>query len=415
MKSISAIKKKISKNHLITELKIIRLFFYSNIFGYILLYIQNVLINRYMPAPSLGRYSYSQSMLVLFITTYSMEVYSIYLRCIDYNNEKELLKKIRQILLVASVLFCITVVIYFKSPLYCLFFGYAWMHERLYFFRAKMDISTYGHIKISQYILSIICIIILIKLKILNENSLLICIGASYIIISIIYTFNNHARQMKCMETNLPVVKIKDIITYALPLSFNAIVVWVLGAADQMLISRYLDSLTLTYYSVGFRIINTIRIGTGVIMEYWPRFYFVNMEKKEYGTIKVMYMIFAGLVIVLCLGSVICSKQLYWAMGAKQYADKSWMFSILAIAEMFRQLGSINMTFQTYMKNNAINIICLSALGGIKLMVNWINVSSKGAIILFQTTLICYFLYFCCSLYFGCLKEKQYLKVTSKY
>lgn len=400
--------KKIKKNSLKDEFLIIWKFFCHNAFAYILLYLQNVLVNRYMHADSLGKYSYVQSILILLVSVYSMEVYSTYLRFIGYHNEKVLLGISRRILTAASALFCITVLIFFRNPFYVLFFGYMWMRERLYFFRSKMDINTYGQIKIFQYLLSNFMLIILIVSGYLNEKTLLVSIGISYCMISVVYSVNKKAKSLTCLSDDLPSVKTKEIIKYAMPLSFNAVIVWLLGSADQMLIDRYLDATTLTYYSVGFRIINVIRIGAGVIMEYWPRFYFERMEKRDYRAEKSMYLIFVSVVVVLCTGAIAFSRQLYWLMGASKYSDTRWMFCMLALAELFRLLGSINMTFQSFVRNNTINVLCLSILGGVKLFINWFCIIEQGVKMLFYTTLGCYFLYFICSIYFGYMKEQKY-------
>lgn len=408
------LKNRFTGNSLRSEFKVIWKFFYNNMIAYVLLYAQNVLINRYMPSEYLGQFSYTQSLLVVFTSVYSMEVYSSYLRFIDINNEKSILKLVRNTLLIASVLFSITVFIFFDSPFYILFAAYMWMRERLYFFRAKMDISTYGRIKIVQYALSIFFISCLIIFNLLNHKTVLIAIGLSYTFVSVLYTFNSKAKKITTLEDDLPVVETKEIIRYALPLSFNAIVVWLLGAADQMLIDNNMDSLTLTYYSVGFRIINVIRIGVSVIMEYWPRFYFERMGKKEFQAIKVMKFLFLGVVTVLCLGAVILSRQLYWIMGASKYVDMRWMFCYLAISEMFRQYGSILITFQSFMKNTSINVICLSVLGFAKFVFNWIAIKSMGVNILFYSTIVCYFFYFIAALYFGEYQERKYMKSNVK-
>ncbi len=404
------VKEKLTANSLNSEFAVIWKFFYNNVIAYVLLYAQNFIINRYMPTESLGQYSYTQSLLVLFISIYSMEAYSAYLRFIGVNNEKNLLKLVRKILFIASALFSITVFIFFDSPFYILFVGYMWMRERLYFFRSKMDITTYGRIKILQYAFSIVLIIGLVVTHLLDHKTVLIAIGVSYIFVSVLYTFNSKAKKITVESDDLPDVNTKEIIKYALPLSFNAIVVWILGAADQMLIDNYMDALTLTYYSVGFRIINVIRIGVGVIMEYWPRFYFERMEKKEFQAVRTMKILFLVVVTVLCLGTVFLSKPLYIIMGASKYVDMRWMFCYLAIAEMFRQWGSIIITYQSFMKNTSINVICLSVLGASKFVFNWLTIRNLGVNILFYSTLACYFLYFLASMYFGYYKEKRYMR-----
>ena len=392
------------------EFGIIRKFFCNNFIAYLLLYAQNFLLNRFMPTESLGQFSYSQSLLVLFTSVFSMEVYSAYLRYIGFYDEKKLLRMVRKILLVASVLFSIVVFFCFESPFYALFAGYMWMRERLYFFRSHLDITTYGRIKIIQYLISISILLCLLAFGVLDHQSMLIGIGISYVCVSILYSLNGKARRELSTSEDLPIADTREIVRYALPLSFNAIVVWVLGAADQMLIDTYLDTLMLTYYSVGFRIIGVIRIGTGVLMEYWPRFYFERMERKDFSAVKSMEFIFLGVATVLCIVSALFSAPLYRIMGASQYVEMRWMFCLLAIAEMFRQWGSIIMTFQSFVKNTSINITCLSVLGFSKLVVNYYSIERMGVEVLFHSTIICYFLYFLLAIYFGYNKERNYMR-----
>lgn len=403
-KSLKKISSKVDKL-LREEFKVIWQFFINNFFAYLLLYAQNVLINRFMPLEALGQYSYVQSVLALLISVCSMEIYSSYLRFVGFYSEKSLIKSVRVILAIASLLFILLSFIRFKEPMYILLFGSMWMSERLYFFRAKTHIRTYGRIKLTHYAIVLMALIALIVTNCLNEKTVLLAIGSSYCIVALFYTFPCKAESSTGSKDELMVVKASELVKYALPLSFNAIVVWLLGAADQMLINKCLDATTLTYYSVGFRIITVIRIGTGIIMEYWPRFYFEKMENKQYELMKILYKIFIFIVMLLCVGTIMFSKYIYIIMGASSYLDYRWMFCVLALSEMFRQWGAINMTYQSYVKNNIINVVILTVLGVIKLGTNWLCITSYGVVILLKSTLICYILYFILSLYFGYYKE----------
>ena len=130
------LKEKLTGNSLRSEFSVIWKSFYNNVIAYVLLYAQNVMISRYMPTESLGQYSYTQSLLILLTSIYSMEAYSAYLRFIGITNEKKLLKRVRQILFIGSVLFSITVFAFFESPFYILFVGYMLMRVRMTFFRS---------------------------------------------------------------------------------------------------------------------------------------------------------------------------------------------------------------------------------------------------------------------------------------
>lgn len=392
------------------EFGIIRSFFYNNFIAYALVYLQSFLINKFMPMESLGKFSYSQSLFLLFTSVLSMEVYSAYLRYIGFCNEEKLLHLVRKILLIASALFSIIVILWFDSPFYVLFAGYMWMRERLYFFRSHLDISTYGRIKICQCLISIFIFFGLLFFGMLDHRSMLIGIGISYVFVSVLYSLHERGRTTNFVSNDLPVADTKEIIRYALPLSFNAIVVWVLGAADQMLINAYLDPLTLTYYSVSFRIIGVIRIGTGVLMEYWPRFYFENMERQNFSAVKSMETIFLGVATGLCVMAIVFSKPIYIALGASRYVDSRWMFCALAVAEMFRLWGAVLMTFSSFQKDTVTNIVCLSILSFGKFGINYFSIENRGVEILFYTTIACYFLYFTLAIYFGFKRERYYMQ-----
>ena len=392
-----------------SEFSVIWKFFYNNALAYLMLYLQNFLINRYMPTEAIGQFSYCQSILTLLVSVYSMEIYSSYLRFMGYTNNQSLIDLIKKVMIVASALFSISVLWFFREPGYILFFGFMWMQERLYFFRSKLQINLYGQVKIIQYLLSLLSIGALIYYNSLNERTLLICIGLSYVLVAIFY--NYYGSKDTCDNTtSLDNVNAKEVFQYAVPLSFNAIVVWILGAADQMLIDCYLDNTTLAYYSVAFRIIGIIRIGSGVILEYWPRFYFERMETKDFHSVKQMQFLFLCFVTLLSLGSMYFADYLYIILGASAYTNNSWMFFLLALAEMFRQWGSIGITFQSFKKNTVINISCLSILGISKLVFNCMYIDEYGVIILFYSTIACYFLYLLCGLYFGILRERHYMQ-----
>lgn len=392
------------------ELGVIWKFFYNNVAAYLLLYVQNYLLNKYMPQDALGQFSYLQSMFLLLTSIYSMEVYSAYLRFLGVRDEQGLRKRIAMILMMASVLFSISVLVFFHEPLYVLFAGSMWMRERMYFFRSRLDINTYGMIKISQYLLSTAMLGVLIYSDRLTEGSFLTCLGISYIIVSFVYVHRRGANVNSKKANNLPDISNRELLQYAWPLSFNAIVVWMLGAADQWLINKYLDAATLTCYSVSFRMINILRLGSSVIMEYWPRFYFENMSRNNFIIVKKMQLGFLVFITVICVGAAIFADYIYIFMGASQYVGYSWYFSWLSVAECFRMWGSVYMTFQSFLNRNLINVICLASLGSSKLLTNWYMIEDLGVKVLLETTLMCYILYFLCSIYFGLWQERRYFK-----
>lgn len=394
------------------ERKVLLGFVQTNLGVYLFMYVQNYLINRFMPNAELGMFSYYQSLLILFAGIYSMESYSSYLRFVDFQSDKSLLRINRIILIIASLALSLTVILFFESWYLVLFVGYMWFRERVYFFRAKLDIATYGRIKILQYLLSTLYVILLIGTKRMSCNLLLAGIGGSYCLVAAIYNCNYSSRIItdNNNKKNLPSVKIKDILQISFPLAVNSIVTWLLHSADQMLINKFLDVSILTQYSVALRNISIINLCISIIMEYWPRFYFENMEKGCFKKIRVMKRIFIAGIIFLEVSMAVCSGVVYQIMGAGQYIDSKRMFVLLLAANCFQTLASINMTYQTYMKNTSLYVICLSILSILKYVTNYKFIIKCGINFILITTVICYFLYFLCSIYWGCVKERQYMK-----
>lgn len=395
-----------------SEFKVIYHFFEKNIIVYILMYIQNYLINMYMPSTELGSYSYHQSLLILFVSIYSMEVYSSYLRFVGFRNDRSLLKINRCILTMASVLFILTVIIGLKNWFFIFFLGYMWIRERIYFFRAKMDLRIYGRIKILQYLVTTLYVCLLIYTDKLTSNLLLFGIGAIYCMISVIYNINGSAKRLTYNEDDNkhPDASVKDIMQLSFPLAINAIVVWLLSAADQMLIDKYIDTMTLAYYSVALRNVNVIRLCLSIIMEYWPRFYFENIEKNNFMKVKLIKSVVLTATVILCLLMLLCSGIIYWLMGSGKYMDTKWMFELLIIGSGFQTIASVFMTFQTYMKHTAIYVVCLGVLSTVKFLFNWKYIHTYGVEFLLYSTVACYFAYFICSLYWGWYKERKYMR-----
>lgn len=391
------------------DFQILCVFAVNNIFVYVLIYIQNVLINKYMLPGDLGLFSYNQTILNLMVGVYSLEAYSAYLRFVGYYSYQDIVRKVRVILLVASVLFVATSVVVWKSFAYLLFFFFIWYRERMYFFRATSRIKKYGLVKIIQGLLLLLMLFILIHFNLLNHKSLILCYGLSYLITTLIFCRDGVNSNDIVLEPTIPLDN-RKILRYIIPLGFSAIVVWLLGAADQLLINQFLGPVDLTNYSVAFRLLGIVRLGTGIIMEYWPRFYIEKIETRDLSSLKKMRFLFVVVVILISLGSAIFSKMFYFILGASAYSSSRLLYSVLSIGEAFRILASILMTFQSYKNNTSISIGCLGAIGILKFAINLFFIQHTGVWFLVVSTVVGYFIYFICAIFFGWLPERKFWK-----
>jgi O-antigen/teichoic acid export membrane protein len=240
---------------------------------------------------------------------------------------------------------------------------------------------------------------------------LLTACGISYALIALLY----YILKDNTPNSNKPIMQLQeeyssvDVVKYSMPLAFNAVLVWLMGAADQLLIDQYLDRLTLTYYAVAFRMILVTRLITGIIMEYWPRFYFERMANGDQSALRQMRRIFIVFVALISVGTIVFSNLLYTVLGASQYLHVRWMYCILALGEIFRIWSSVNMTYQSYRKNTSINVACLCAIGVIKLTTNFVLIQRYGVMVLLVSNCVAYALYYLCSLYWGIRPEQKYL------
>jgi O-antigen/teichoic acid export membrane protein len=85
--------KKLGLSTLNGELRILLTFLYNNAAVYVLIYLQNYIVNQYMPSDQYGLYSYNQTLLMLFVSVYSMDAYGSYLRFLGFYDENKVVKR----------------------------------------------------------------------------------------------------------------------------------------------------------------------------------------------------------------------------------------------------------------------------------------------------------------------------------
>lgn len=390
------------------DLKIVMQFVQGNFLVYILMYLQNLLINTSLSPFDLGKYSYYQSLFVVILPVFSLTIYSSHLRFLGFVDVNRLLNLIRKVLAIASVMFGILALVVWAEWRFIPFAGFIWFNEQLYYFRSLSRIWLYSAMKFVQHIILICSFGILLLLQQANHEMLLFIMGLAYILT---YAIFFRARQSCIIEqqTTEDYCR-KEIFAYCVPGAVSIVAMYILSAGDQMFINVYLSSFDLADYAVAFRTLILIQLFTAFFMEYWPRFYFERAAKRNYSYIKKMGLGFKAAIASFSVACILFADPIYYIMGVKAYIGQStWIFSMLVFGEIFRVFGSINMTYRSYSKESIYNVYILGGLGISKLAVNYLFVEQYGIAILVYTTVGCYVAYWIMSYLFSVRAEKRYM------
>lgn len=390
------------------DMKIVKLFVQGNIFVYILIYVQTVLINTGLSPYDLGKFSYHQSLFMVIISVISLTIYSSHLRFLGFVDTNKLLNLIRKVLTIATFLFVVIVLVIWGEWRFIAFAGLMWFNEQLYYFRSLSRIKLYTAMKFIQHTIMICFIGVLLILKQANYETILLATGLTYIAAYALF----YRKRKKC-----PIEKqvkeefsTKDIFKYCAPAAGTVVSLYMLAAADQILINAYLLPSDLSDYAMAFRTLLIIQLFTSFFMDYWPRFYFENAPNRNYGYIKKMGFGFKTAITVFSVLCILLAVPIYYIMGAQAYVGQSVViFSLLVFGEIFRVFGSINMTYRSFKKQAIYNLTILGGLGVIKLIIGYLFIEEYGITILLYTTVGSYITYWVLSYFLSVRAEKKFM------
>ena len=361
------------------------------------IYAHNFGLNYFLPVEEMGTYSNLNSICNLLVSICSLEIYCVYLRFLDSGCNKNLRSQVNTVLLCAFFIYATVIFVAFKSFLLLPFFCFSLYRERLYYYRAKLQIVKYGVIQLVFYVISILMIITLFSLHILKGYNFIFSQGIIYGILYLLCICffrkvkENNRLDDHCKSKETP---LRDLLKYSVPGAVSGLFGWAIGAADQAFINAHLSVEIQAGFAVAFRTIGVIRILAGSFFEFWPRYYVQQIEKKALISLTKARSLFVLLYILSSLLMIYFAKFLYLLMGAGKYSGTVWIFQVLMVSEIFRVLGSLNVTYFSYILRGYLITIAFGVLGSLKLGANFFYNENLGVEFFVYSTVFIYVLFF---------------------
>ncbi|WP_233436887.1 lipopolysaccharide biosynthesis protein [Legionella adelaidensis] len=361
-------------------------------------------LNHYLDKKEMGFYSYVFSIMTFAYPILSLSVWGGYGRFISLYQEKFLIQYVRRISWIATFIFILLIFLWLQNWYYSLFAFIILYQERLMLERAKVHISRYNFINITQKALFLT--LVLFDYAHLTAEKAFLYLGISYFITTIFsYLLKNSANK----ELTADPVNKKIFLQFCLTTMLTLIINWVLTVSDQVVIKYYYGYEALAPYAVGYRIVTMLSLVSGIFLSYFPNVYFKEIANKECHEVLFLRKLFFIILIFATLTLLFCKNFIYIIFGARNYISESSYFFPLLMGEMLRTMGSVLMIFLTYKLKQTNILKTTSFIAVLNLVLNVIFVPKFGPLSAAYCTLACFFFYFILAFIVSYLPEKRYI------
>lgn len=180
----------------------------------------------------------------------------------------------------------------------------------------------------------------------------------------------------------------------SIPLVFHLCAIYLLSAADKIMITKFISSEANALYSVAYTISLIVSLLWSSMNNAWSPWAYDKMENKEFDSlfnISKNYTIFFILIVFIFM---LITPELLLIVGGKEYVPAKYVMPPVMIGYVFQFIYSLYVNIEFYhkkQKNIAIGTI-IAAI--INIILNYIFIPKFGYISAAYTTLIGYFCLF---------------------
>ena len=180
----------------------------------------------------------------------------------------------------------------------------------------------------------------------------------------------------------------------SIPLVFHLCAIYLLSAADKIMITKFISSEANALYSVAYTISLIVSLLWSSMNNAWSPWAYDKMENKEFDSlfnISKNYTIFFILIVFIFM---LITPELLLIVGGKEYVPAKYVMPPVMISYVFQFIYSLYVNIEFYhkkQKNIAIGTI-IAAI--INIILNYIFIPKFGYISAAYTTLIGYFCLF---------------------
>lgn len=201
----------------------------------------------------------------------------------------------------------------------------------------------------------------------------------------------------------------KYALSFNLPLIPHYLSQIVLSHSDRIMIDKFCDTASVSYYSVAYSVAMVMLIFNSAVSQTMNPWIYRSIKDEKYDRIgKVSYTI---LIVIACLNFIAVSvgPEILSIMAPASYSKAIWVIPPVTVSVYFTFLYNLFATFEYYYKKTKW-VMVASVVGAItNIVLNAIFIPKFGFIAAGYTTLACYILYSVAHYYFMCKVCKQNL------
>ena len=180
----------------------------------------------------------------------------------------------------------------------------------------------------------------------------------------------------------------------SVPLVFHLCAIYLLSAADKIMITKFISSEANAMYSVAYTISLIVSLLWSSMNNAWSPWAYDKMEKKDFDSLFNISKIYTLFFILIVFIFMLITPELLLIVGGREYISAKYVMPPVMIGYVFQFIYSLYVNIEFYhkkQKNIAIGTI-IAAI--INIILNFIFIPKFGYISAVYTTLIGYFCLF---------------------
>lgn len=201
----------------------------------------------------------------------------------------------------------------------------------------------------------------------------------------------------------------KYVFLFSAPLLVHYLASVILGQADRIMISRFVNDSATAYYSVAASIATILTILTSSANQAVVPWLYENIKNNSViKTTKSIYILFALVSLALCI-IMLLGPELISIVATQDYKNAKWAIPPIMASMFFTFIYEVFANFEFYFKKNQYIVFASIIAAVVNIVLNFIFIPLYGYIAAAYTTLICYILFgmfhYICSARI-CMKEQ---------
>lgn len=198
----------------------------------------------------------------------------------------------------------------------------------------------------------------------------------------------------KKQKPNRDKEQIQYAVKYSIPLVPHGISQVILSQFDRIMIKNIIGNAEAGIYSFGYNIFSIINVTSNSLENVWGPWFYEQMEKKDYGTIREKSSKYAFGMLLFSSMVMLGTPEMVQILGARDYWDAKYTVIPIVVGGYFMFLYSLPSSVEYYYEKTKYIALGTGGAAVINIFLNLWFVPRYGYVAAAYTTLVTYVLYF---------------------